>query len=277
MPNGEIILVSFIETLPTILWDHTARCPWLAPPYGLLAAAARRHAGRVRPGPGGRRRAGGEPGHARTSGSGAGLAAKKKSVHDAERDSERVVALRGAFVEAIQQQDVSRFKFVDETSTNLTYARRYGRPPGGQRAKQGVPLHQGANVTLAAALTPQGLQAAMTVDGAVNAAVFAVYLDQVLGPTLLPGDIVVLDNLPVHKAAGLAELVEKRGARLLFLPPYSPDFNPIELAFSKLKTWLRTAAARTRQALDEALAQALTWINEADAQNWFDHCGYHVH
>lgn len=184
--------------------------------------------------------------------------------------------MRGAFVEAIQDLDFTRLHFVDETSTNLTYARRYGRAPGGQRATQGVPLHAGANVTLVAALTPHGLHAAMTVDGAVNAAVFAVYLDQVLGPTLRPGDIVVLDNLPVHKAAGLAGVVEKRGARLLFLPPYSPDFNPIELAFSKLKTWLRTAAARTRQALDDALAQALTWISETDAHNWFDHCGYHV-
>ena len=166
---------------------------------------------------------------------------------------------------------------MDETSTNLTYARRYGRALGGQRATQGVPLHAGANVTLVAALTPQGLQAAMTVDGALNAAVFAVYLDQVLGPTLRPGDVVVLDNLPVHKAAGLGEVVEKRGARLLVLPPYSPDFNPIELAFSKLKTWLRTAAARTRPTLEAALARALAWISEADAQNWFDHCGYHVH
>ncbi len=185
--------------------------------------------------------------------------------------------MRGAFIEALQHQDFTRFIFVDETSTNLTYARRYGRAPGGQRAAQGVALHTGANVTLLAALTPQGLQAAMTVDGAVNTAVFAVYLHQVLGPTLRPGDVIVRDNLPVHKAAGLAELVGKRGARRLFLPPYSPDFNPIELAFSKLKTWLRTAAARTRNALEDAIAQALTWISEADAQNWFDHCGYHVH
>lgn len=177
----------------------------------------------------------------------------------------------------MQDLDFTRFHFVDETSTNLTYARRYARALGGQRAAQGVPLHAGANVTLIAALTPHGLQAAMTVEGAVNAPIFATYLDQVLGPTLRPGDIVVLDNLPVHKAAGLAEVVEKRGARLLFLPPYSPDFNPIELAFSKLKTWLRAAAARTRQALDDALRNALAWISEADAQNWFDHCGYHVH
>lgn len=185
--------------------------------------------------------------------------------------------LRAAFLEAMQQVDVTRLKFVDETSSNLAYTRRYGRAPGGRRLGQGVPLHGGPNVTVVAALTPQGLEAVMTVDGAVNGAVFAAYLGQVLGPTLQPGDVVVLDNLPAHKVAGLAELVEARGARLLYLPPYSPDFNPIELAFSKLKTWLRTAQARTREALEDVLRQALNWISQQDAQNWFDHCGYHVH
>jgi len=89
--------------------------------------------------------------------------------------------------------------------------------------------------------------------------------------------VVVLDNLPAHKVAGLAELVEARGARLLYLPPYSPDFNPIELAFSKLKTGLRTAQARTREALEAVIQDASNWITERDAKNWFDHCGYHVH
>ena len=119
-------------------------------------------------------------------------------------------------------------------------------------------------------------RAAMTVSGAVNGDIFAAYLHQVLGPTLVPGDVVVLDNLPAHKVAGLAELVEARGARLLYLPPYSPDFNPIELAFSKLKTWLRTAQARTREALEAVIQTAAGWISEQDAKNWFDHCGYHV-
>ncbi len=131
---------------------------------------------------------------------------------------------------------------MDETSVNLTYTRRYGRAPGGQRVDAAVPLHNGPNVTVVAALTPQGLAAVMELDGAVNTASFAVYLDQVLGPALQAGDVVVLDNLRVHKAPGLAELVEARGARLLFLPPYSPDFTPLELAFSKLKTHLRYAA-----------------------------------
>ena len=198
------------------------------------------------------------------------MAAKKKSVHAAERDTRRVVALRRAFVEALQSEDVTCFKFVNETSTNLTYCRRYARAEGGQRAPQATPLHGGPNVTLVAALTPTGLQAAMTVSGAA-------YLSQVLGPTLLPCDVVVLDNLPAHKVAGLAELVEARGARLLYLPPYSPDFNPIELAFSKLKTWLRTAQARTREALESVIQAATDWITEQDAKNWFDHCGYHVH
>ena len=169
----------------------------------------------------------------------------KKSIHAAERDPERVVALRRLFVEAIQEEDVARFVFVDETSTNLTYGRRYGRAPAGRRLDQAVPLHGGPNVTLIAALTPDGLGALMSVDGAVNGDVFAAYLDQVLGPTLRPGDVVVLDNLSVHKVDGLHEIVQKYGARLRYLPPYSPDFNPIELAFSKLKTGLRTAQART--------------------------------
>ena len=117
----------------------------------------------------------------------------------------------------------------------------------------------------------------MELDGAVNAAAFAVYLDQVPGPTLAPGDVVVLDNLRVHKAPGLAELMAKRGTRLLFLPPNSPDFTLVELVSSKLKTFLRTAQARTREALTAAVRAALDWIDENDAQNWFHHCGYHVH
>ena len=115
------------------------------------------------------------------------------------------------------------------------------------------------------------------VSGAVNGAVFAAYLDQVLGPTLVPGDAAVPDNLPAHKVAGLSEIVAARGARLLYLPPYSPDFNPIELAFSKLKTWLRTAQARTCEALEAAIRAATDWVSQQDAKKWFDHCGYHVH
>ena len=108
----------------------------------------------------------------------------------------------------------------------------------------------------------------MRADGAVNGDVFAAYPDQVLGPTLRPGEVVVLDNLAVHKVAGLDQIAQKYGVRLRYLPPYSPDFNPIELAFSKLKTWLRTAKARTRDALEEALLAAAAWITEQDAKDW---------
>ena len=132
-------------------------------------------------------------------------------------------------------------------------------------------------MTVVAALTVKGLEAVMTVEGALNQDVFAAYLDQVLGPTLVRGDVVVLDNLPVHKVADMRERIEARGARVVFLPPYSPDFNPIENGWSKFKTGLRTAQARSREALTEALQTALAWITAQDAQNWFAHCGYPVH
>jgi transposase len=200
-------------------------------------------------------------------------------------------------VEAVPGQEVTRFPFVEETSTNLTYCRRYGRAPGGQRVNQAVPLHSGPNVTLIAALPPRGLGAAMSGSGAVHGAVFAASLDQVLGPTLRPGDVavfaasldqvlgptlrpgdvVVLDNLPAHQVDGLAALVEQRGARLLYLPPYSPDFHPIAWAFRKLNTKRRQLQARTREALEKAIRAAVKWIRRQDARNWFAHCGYHVH
>ena len=187
------------------------------------------------------------------------------------------MALRREFIEAIQQEDFTRFKFVDETGTHTAYCRRYGRAPGGQRTGQGVPLNKGTNVTVVAALTPNGLEAVMSVPGALTGKGFTAYLDQVLGPELQPGDVVVVDNLRVHQVKSAAAAVAARGAKLLFLPPYSPDFNPIELAFSKLKTWLRSAQARTREALEQSLRDAIAWITTEDAQNWFDHCGYHIH
>ncbi len=114
----------------------------------------------------------------------------------------------------------------------------------------------------------------MTIDGATDAEVFRVYVEQVLRPTLRPGDIVIMDNLRAHKAAGIHEAIEQAGAQLHYLPPYSPDLSPIERCWSKLKTALRTAKARTREALEQAIAQALATISAADARSWFHHCGY---
>lgn len=186
-------------------------------------------------------------------------------------------ALRAAFLEALPAYEVNRLRFVDETSVNLTYCRRYARALGGTRVRQGVRLHTGANVTVVGALSVNGLEAVMELEGALDATSFALYLDQVLGPTLQPGDVVVLDNLPVHKVAGMRERIEAWGAQVLYLPPYSPDFAPIERGWSKLKTWLRTAQARTREVLSQALATATDWITAQDAQHWFAGCGYHVY
>jgi transposase len=125
-----------------------------------------------------------------------------------------------------------------------------------------------------AALGSHGVEAVMTIDGATDAEVFRVYVDQVLGPTLRLGDIVIMDNLRAHKAAGIREAIEQVGAQVVYLPPYSPDLSPIEPCWSKLKTALRTAQARTRAALEHAIAQALATITVADAHGWFHHCGY---
>ena len=145
-----------------------------------------------------------------------------------------------------RHQDPRRFKFADETGLHLAFARRHGRAPGGPRVGQGIPLRVVTPVTLVGAWSVNGLEAVMSLDGALNWDRFAAQLEHVLGPTLVPGDVVVLDNLPVHKVAGMAALVEARGARLSFLPPYSPDFAPVEQARSKLNTALCTATASVR-------------------------------
>ena len=170
-----------------------------------------------------------------------------------------------------------RLKFLDESGSNLALTRLYGRAAPGERVAEGVPQNYGENVTMLAAIGTGGLQAPMTVNGAVDGAVFLAYVREVLCPTLSAGDIVVMDNLKAHKVAGVAEAIEAAGARVEYLPPYSPDMNPIEKCWSKVKTYLRQAKARTREALEAALKQALLTITEADARAWFTHCGYPVH
>jgi transposase len=171
---------------------------------------------------------------------------------------------------------VKRFKFIDESGINLALTRLYGRAPRGERAVGSVPQNYGANVTLIGALSRQGLEASMTVEGATDGEVFSTYVQRVLAPTLKKGDIVVMDNLRAHKVSGIKEAIEKGGAQLLYLPPYSPDLSPIEPCWSKLKAALRARGARTRRALERALKQALTTITKADARAWFAHCGYRV-
>ncbi len=145
------------------------------------------------------------------------------------------------------------------------------------RVAAGVPQNYGENVTMLAAIGLGGVSAPMTVNGAVDGDAFLVYVREGLAPTLCAGDSVVLDNLGAHRVAGVKEAIEAKGARVEYLPPYSPDFNPIEKCWSKIKTALRKAKARTREALEAALKQALLQSTEADARAWFIHCGYPVH
>ncbi len=140
-----------------------------------------------------------------------------------------------------------------------------------------VPYDHGPNVTMVGSLGLEGIDTAMSFEGAMNGAIFRVYVEQVLAPTLLAGDVVVLDNLPSHKVKGIEEAIESRGARLMYLPPYSPDFSPIEECWSKVKTWLRKAKARRKEALDSAIVEALDQVTDSDAMGWFKHCGYAVH
>ena len=166
--------------------------------------------------------------------------------------------------------------FVDESGCNLALTPRYGWAPRGERPVAQAPRNRGPNTTVLAALTTEGLQATMTIEGATNTEVFLTYLDKVLCPSLRAGQTVVMDNLNVHRAATVRQRIEARDCQLAFLPGYSPDFNPIEEAFSKLKHYLRRAKARTRERLEGAIDEALQRITAEDARNWFTHCGFAV-
>jgi transposase len=152
--------------------------------------------------------------------------------------------------------------------------RLYGWAPHDQRAVGAVPRNHGKNTTLVAALTPAGLQAPWTIEGAMDTAAFERYIKEVLGPTLRPGQLVILDNLSVHKAPRIRAAIAARDCELLFLPAYSPDMTPIEQAFSKIKALLRGLGARTREALLEAVRLAVAAITPEDAAGWFAHAGY---
>ena len=165
-------------------------------------------------------------------------------------------------------------KFIDESGSNIAMTRLYGRAPRGQRVVGSTPQNYGQNITMLASLSATGVEAVMTVEGATDGDVFRSYVGKVLAPTLSKGDIVVLDNLGAHKVAGVREAIEARGATLIYLPPYSPDLNPIEQCWSKIKTALRAAKARTREALEAAIKQALATVTQSDARAWFKHCGY---
>jgi transposase len=166
--------------------------------------------------------------------------------------------------------------FLDESGSHIAMTRTRARAPRGERVVGQVPRNRGTVTTMLAALTLRGISAVMTIEGGTSGDVFTAFVEHVLRPTLRVGDVVVLDNLGAHKVEAARELIESAGARVLFLPPYHPDLNPIETAWSKVKQLLKSAEARTREALDAAIAIAVSAISPGDAAGYFGGCGYHV-
>lgn len=200
--------------------------------------------------------------------------ASKKTQHAAEQDRPDVALARECWKSGQISLDPRRLVFVDETGTNTRMGRAYGRCPRGRRLVGKVPWGHWKTTTFTAGLRCDGIIAPFVLDGAMNRDAFEAYVEKVLAPTLSEGDMVVIDNLSVHKSKRARKLIEARGARLVFLPPYSPDLNPIELAFAKLKALLRKAAERTVGALWERIGQTLDAFTPQECANYFQHAGY---
>lgn len=188
--------------------------------------------------------------------------------------AERDEAARAAWRAGAAGLDPAALVFVDESGTHTAMTPRYARAPRGRRAVGAAPRNHGPNVTLFAALTAQGIGAALVVPGAADRRAFEAYVARTLVPTLRPGQVVVLDNLNVHRGERVRRLIEAAGCRLLFLPAYSPDFNPIEPAFAKVKQHLRRAQARAFDALVAAIGAALDAVTPQDAHGFFAHCRF---
>jgi transposase len=203
-----------------------------------------------------------------------GVTFKKKSAYAAEQDRPDVLEQRRAWFEAQLDLDPAKLVFIDETSTTTNMAPHYGWAPEGERLRAAIPLGNRKRTTFIGALRQSGLTAPMMIDGSVNGSIFLDYVTQKLVPTLSPGDIVILDNLPCHKGERIRQAIEAAGAKLLFLPPYSPEFNPIEKAFAKLKAMLRRAAERTVDGLRRAIARLLFLITPQECANFFADAGY---
>lgn len=185
-----------------------------------------------------------------------------------------MLARRHDWFEGQPELDPEKLIFIDETGASTKMARLRGRAMRGERCRASVPHGHWKTTTFTGALRLSGMTAPMVLDGPMNGAAFLAYVEQMLAPTLKPGDIVIMDNLPAHKSAAVRAAIEAVGAELRFLPPYSPDFNPIENAFAKLKAWLRKVAARTINDLWQAIADALDTFTPRECANYFTACGY---
>jgi transposase len=190
-----------------------------------------------------------------------------------ERDEWRRAAWR---VRVARSLDSRSLVFVDEMGTNTSLSPLYGWAKKGQRAYGSVPRNRGKNTTLLSSMSVEGMGPSLAVEGATDANVFEAYVERVLAPTLREGQVVIMDNLSAHKGERVRELIEGRGCELSYLPSYSPDLNPIEEAFSKMKNLLRKAEARSREALLEAIGAAISAVSDRDARGFFEHCGYRV-
>jgi transposase len=187
-----------------------------------------------------------------------------------ERDEWERAAWR---VTVAAEIDARRLVFVDEMGTNTSLSPSYAWAPRGERASCSVPRNRGKNTTLLSSMTLEGLGPSLAVEDATDREVFEAYVERLLAPTLRRGQVVVMDNLTAHKGERVRELIEEQGCELLYLPPYSPDLNPIEEAFSKVKRILRKAESRTREALVEAIGAAIAAVRAKDARGFFGHCG----
>jgi transposase len=202
---------------------------------------------------------------------------EKKSLHAAERDTEANQKRRAEFLEKIHATPLDKLIFLDESGVTTSMTRLYARCLGGRRIHEATPGSHWKIMTILGAMSTRGIIATMTIEEATDTEIFLAYLDHVLCPQLRHGDVVVMDNLSSHKVKGVRERIEATGAELLYLPPYSPDLNPIEKAWSKLKLLLRSAKARTKDVLDQAITDLLPQITHDDARAWFRHSGYGVH
>jgi transposase len=198
-----------------------------------------------------------------------GLTAEKKSLHATERETEANRQKREAFLNRLRETAPERLIFLDESGVSTQMTRRFARAPRGRRIHASTPEGNWKILTILGAMSLGGIIAAMTIEAATDAEIVLAYLDRVLCQKLRAGDVVVMDNLSSHKVAGVRERIEAAGAELLYLPPYSPDLNPIEKAWPKLKQQLRSEKARTAQALEHAIADLLPTIRPQDAQAWF--------
>ena len=200
--------------------------------------------------------------------------ALKKTAHAAEQDRPDVAEARATWRERQKEFDPARLVFIDETGASTKMARLRGRARRGERLVAAVPHGHWKTTTFVAGLRHDRITAPLVIDGPMNGPIFKAYVEQCLAPTLRPGDIVVMDNLPAHKVKGIRQAIEAKKARLLYLPPYSPDLNPIEMFFAKLKAFLRKAAERSIDALWNRIGKLLDNVTAQECQNFFRHAGY---